>query len=542
MTATVTKGKILRSDLAPWDGRGPLASRKDSTGGTIAGLKVGTEVDVLLVYGDSVNYTRGTISDCVRSIGSTSCTLVFSPGTWTIDDDLTIASNFTSRIPAGAIFNVSSGKTLTFSGPVIRDSNTWTSGSGTVTESGTRAFSGAETHSGTETHTGTESHSGTETHTGAESHSGAVTHTGTINVTGATFTNPAAVRALLGAVTDSMDLISNASWSVSVAANAITIALKTKAGTDPSATDPVLVSFRKSPITDGGYVVRTVTSALSLVISAGSTLGFSSSMKGRIYVGFIDNSGTVELCAWNPQLTGGGLSIKSEQSLQSTTAEGGAGGADSASTIYSTTARTSVAFRYGAYFDIQTSATAGNWSNAPTVIQPIGPKTPITGDIISSLRSAVVASTTGTTVVPFDNTEPQDTEGDSYASPVSTPQGWANLIRISSRFVVSNTAAGHITIALFNSVSANALTASTTKLTAANDVAVLEIDHLLVARDMNGGGAPGIGETYSIRIGNSAAGTTRVNGSAGAALFNPTGGGLIGGRPNSWYQVDEIQT
>lgn len=139
---TVTKGKLLRQDMELWDGVSKTANRKDSTGGTISGLVVGYEVDVLASYGNGENYTWQTIDDCIRRIGSASCTLIFNPGTWTIDQDLTIGSNFTCRVPAGAVFSVSSGKTLTFSGPVIRDSSTWTSGSGTVTENGTRTFTG----------------------------------------------------------------------------------------------------------------------------------------------------------------------------------------------------------------------------------------------------------------------------------------------------------------------------------------------------------------------------------------------------------------
>ena len=138
----VTKGKILRQDLELWDGVNKTAVRKDSTGGTVSGLVLGYEVDVLASYGNGENYTWQTINDCVRRIGSASVTLIFNPGTWTIDQNLTIGSNFTCRIPAGCVFNVSSGKTLTFSGPVIRDSSTWTSGSGTVTENGTRTFTG----------------------------------------------------------------------------------------------------------------------------------------------------------------------------------------------------------------------------------------------------------------------------------------------------------------------------------------------------------------------------------------------------------------
>lgn len=139
---TVVKGKILEQDISHWDGVTRTAVRRDGTGGTSTGNALGHEVDVLEVYGSGSSYTWQTITDCINRIGSAAVTLVFKPGTWTIDQNLTIGSNFVCRVPAGCVFNVSSGKTLTFSGPVIRDYATWTSGSGTVTESGTRSYSG----------------------------------------------------------------------------------------------------------------------------------------------------------------------------------------------------------------------------------------------------------------------------------------------------------------------------------------------------------------------------------------------------------------
>ncbi len=172
MTSIVTKGLLVRSDIAPYDGVNDTVTRRDSTGGTITSLPINDFVDVLQVYGNGVSRTFGTVKNCVNRIGSTrNRTLSFSPGTWVIDQDLTIGSNFTCYVPAGCVFSVSSGKTLTFSGPVIRDAQTWTSGSGTVTESGTRYFSGAESHSGSVTF------------------SGAVTM-GTASITAATLTTP----------------------------------------------------------------------------------------------------------------------------------------------------------------------------------------------------------------------------------------------------------------------------------------------------------------------------------------------------------------
>jgi hypothetical protein len=78
----------------------------------------------------------------------------------------------------------------------------------------------------------------------------------------------------------------------------------------------------------------------------------------------LNNAGAIELAVVN---MAGGL-VLSEIGLISTTAEGGAGAADSASTAYSTTARTNVAYRIVGFLRI-TEATAGVWATAPSLIQ-----------------------------------------------------------------------------------------------------------------------------------------------------------------------------
>jgi hypothetical protein len=146
----------------------------------------------------------------------------------------------------------------------------------------------------------------------------------------------------------------------SVAANALTIALKTQADADPTEADPVTVAFRKTTVTDGTWELVEITAALSLVISSGSRLGFTASEVNLINVGLINNAGTAELCA-----TGDSLMLMSDRMI-TTVAEGGAGAADSKTVVYSTTARTSVPCRLIAVLLITTGATAGQWGTAPT--------------------------------------------------------------------------------------------------------------------------------------------------------------------------------
>lgn len=128
--------------------------------------------------------------------------------------------------------------------------------------------------------------------------------------------------------------IVNGTVTFAVASSALTIALKLLDGTDASASNPIFVQIPQGNPHDGTYAVRTVTGALSLVISNGSTLGHTNAVGGPVHVYLLDNSGTVELAAGSPEIIPYGV--------VSTTTEGGAGGADSYTTIYSTTGRTSV--------------------------------------------------------------------------------------------------------------------------------------------------------------------------------------------------------
>ena len=150
-----------------------------------------------------------------------------------------------------------------------------------------------------------------------------------------------------------------------VAASALTVTL-----------NPTTLDFRSSTLASGTVVSRIVSSAISVTISSGSTLGTVSAVQSRIVVLALDNAGTVELAVVN---IAGGTNL-TETGLISTTAEGGAGAADSASTIYSTTARTSVAYRVVGYIE-STQATAGTWATSPSTIQGCG------GQALTSMSS-----------------------------------------------------------------------------------------------------------------------------------------------------------
>ena len=140
---SVVRGLIIRKDQALFDGKITSVTRVDATGGTISGLPINDFVDVLQVFGSGTAFTLGTISAAVNYLGTTVASFLFGPGTWVIDDDITIPSTISNHIAAGCTFAVSSGKTLTFSGPVYVEYDPWFSGSGTVSHTlGAQGFPG----------------------------------------------------------------------------------------------------------------------------------------------------------------------------------------------------------------------------------------------------------------------------------------------------------------------------------------------------------------------------------------------------------------
>ena len=136
--ATIVRGKILRADQSKWDGKTKTSSRTDATGGTVTGLTVDDSVDVLQVFGSGDTYTVATITAALNFIGANNVTLLWATGTWVIDANVTIPITMANHIPAGCVFAISTGITLTFAGPINveyakNDGTGWYTGSGVVT-------------------------------------------------------------------------------------------------------------------------------------------------------------------------------------------------------------------------------------------------------------------------------------------------------------------------------------------------------------------------------------------------------------------------
>lgn len=238
-------------------------------------------------------------------------------------------------------------------------------------------------------------------------------------------------------------------------ANAMRIRLVQRSGATPTAASPIRMAFKVATASaspsNAAYAVREITGDAQVQLSSGSSLGTLINETARIYVGALDTNGTVEVLAYNPKeyvSTNTAARVTrlfkpSEAATLTTVAEGGAGGADSAATLYSTSARTGVYIRKLGYIDVTLGTTAGNWSNNPTDVTVIGQGTPVTGDVIQEIAThsyAVVRTTTNT--VADDGTIPQIGEGGTGLWATMTHTKAANCLEVDALSLVSSSAAG----------------------------------------------------------------------------------------------------
>jgi len=130
--------------------------------------------------------------------------------------------------------------------------------------------------------------------------------------------------------------------------------------------------------------------------------------------------------------------------------------------------------------------------------------------VVSTQTGAVA---TGTTVLPFDNTIPQNTEGDQYMSLAITPKSSASTLIIDVVWNgAANTAAYGLTVALFQDTTANALAASWVDGYTANASVNIKFTHVMTSGTTSA-------TTFKVRAGRHAAGTTTFNGANGARLM-----------------------
>mgnify|MGYP001617396728 CR=1 FL=1 len=306
--------------------------------------------------------------------------------------------------------------------------------------------------------------------------------------------------------------LNNVGLAASVSANALTIEIKGKDGSDPSATNPVEIAFRNATATTGDYSILTITAALSLTISSGSTLGTSSGVAARLWVVIFNDGGTARLGVINCS-TGTAIYPLSDDMLASSTAEGGAGGADSAGVIYTGTAVTSKAMRVIGYIEIS-ETTAGTWATEDTKLQLFTPGMKLPGDVVQTrFKSISTLVTIAASNVPYDNTIPQQsTEGAVVISDSLTPQSAINHLKVDfNGWGASDTAGRTFAAILYQDAVENALAVTTNGFDTAGASVAPFLSHEMRAGTVSS-------TTLKIFCGMNAGGNLYINGDQAGAV------------------------
>lgn len=335
-------------------------------------------------------------------------------------------------------------------------------------------------------------------------------------------TSRAAVTALQAWLSYTAGMI-NGTFQVSASASALTIAVKSLAGTDPTAADPVYVVFRSVTGSLGDYTTLTLTAATSLVVSSGSTLGVTSATAFRLWlVGFNDGS-TFRLGVINCSTTGQIFNL--HDGIYSATAEGGAGAADSAGVTYANATVNLKAMRVLGFAEWSTSGvTAGTWTTANlNLVQLHGPGLPLPGDVIQRVRTVNSAFASGVGVIPSTGV-PQITNGTQFMTQAVTPVSAANLLVVEAQglFAAPNNA-DLTAMALFQDATAAALATMACDNFTSGGRAVPRILHLMRAGTT-------ISTTFRARAGATVS-TTGFNGNSSV---------FYGSTLNSFMEVTEL--
>lgn len=170
-------------------------------------------------------------------------------------------------------------------------------------------------------------------------------------------------------------------------------------------------------------------------------------------------------------------------------------------------------------------------STADAVDIPLGAGVAFSGGRLVGMVAQVVetgytTASSGTTVIPSDDTIPQNTEGDEYITASITPTNANNLLYIEALIYAAHSVTDVVVIAaLFQDSTAGALCAGL-QYTATADFLPIVIRHRMTAGTTSE-------TTFKIRVGCGTAGTTYVNRIAG--------GRLLGGVLRSSLRITEIK-
>jgi len=138
------------------------------------------------------------------------------------------------------------------------------------------------------------------------------------------------------------------------------------------------------------------------------------------------------------------------------------------------------------------------------------------GSLVQVAGGSTSAVATGTTVIPYDDTIPQSTEGDQYMSVTITPKSTTNTLVIQVSVNLASSGATNLIAALFQDSNVNALAVVDQYQGTGSAMGNVTLTWTMAAGTTSA-------TTFKVRAGGSAAGTTTFNGEGGARKFGGAG-------------------
>lgn len=134
------------------------------------------------------------------------------------------------------------------------------------------------------------------------------------------------------------------------------------------------------------------------------------------------------------------------------------------------------------------------------------------GKVVQVVHTMPGTVATGSTIIPSDDTIPQNTEGDEYMSLAITPTSASNYLKVDVVFYAALTTGQPVNAALFRDSGADAVAAGSASVGAGNLPVLVPLTYYVLAGSTNP-------TTFKVRGGCSSAGTMTFNGINGVRRF-----------------------
>jgi hypothetical protein len=314
----------------------------------------------------------------------------------------------------------------------------------------------------------------------------------------------------------------NMTLSPSVGSSALTLTVLGNNGSTPSATNPVLVCFRDTTLGSGDPVWVAITSALSITVPSGATLGVGNGVPFRVWLFGQNNAGTVvlgvALCSKVPVTYGCEFW---EQALIS--GVGISSGSTTPGQLYTSTSTTSLEGRILGWVSFEAGlATAGAYTSlASTVTQVVSAGSPRPGHVTPLTRQQNGGAANTTNTYTPSNTAPAPANGGALYSTAVGLASASDLLHVRSQLLMSSSGASSLFSYLYNGTTTLTVSACSTPGSGTSTVCPLDL--------------------YLQPGGNSVTYSLYYTGGTGTTYVNQSGAGsTYGGVNNSYIQFDEI--